>query len=285
MPTIPGLVLAGILCCSLWYTIFNNSNTERWIFILMLFMSLINLFETSYPFRLLEVKWLEADPPFSEEPAQLTFEIKNPSDVKTAILWVRLNGTDKWTEISAVEAGTSRIVSLNLTFRNPGVQAAPKIRVKTYADSGLFRYWRVIDPKTEIIVLPKPVDHKIVPSSERSVSDDFELTGLAEIRDPSRYKFTDPKIFLKTNRRYQRIFQSRQVSTQMIFRWSDLEKLSRTQKGEQFSFWLKSMAALQHKQLFDIKMEAPFTNLKSEAYLVNLSFLKSSFARWFYAQV
>jgi len=275
----------GVLGCSLWYSIFNNSNTERWIFISMLFMGLINLYETSYPLRLMEVKLLDMDPPFSEEYAQLNLEIKNSSDVKSAMVWMRLNGTDQWTEIKPVEAGRSRIISLRAVFRSPGAQAAPKIRIKTYADSGLFRYWRVVDPGKEIIVLPKPVDHNIIPSSRKSRSDDFELTGLKEIRDPSRYKFTDQKLFIKTNRRYQRMFQSRQVSTQMIFRWTDLQKLSRKQKGEQFSFWLKSMAELQKRLFFDIDIEAPFTTLRSEAYLVDLSSLKSSFAKWFYAQV
>ena len=284
LPTIYGIILFILLGFSLWYSIVNNSNIERWIFIMMLFMCLIHLLETSYPFRLIEVKVLAIDPPFSEEPARIDLQVKNPTDLRSGPLWVRLNGTTKWTQFNGLDADTSQKISIYFTFRGPGPQTLPNIRIKSYADSGLFRYWRVIDPRRSLIVLPKPVDHKIRASVKQYLLEDNDLTGLEEIRDPARFSLADPKLYRKTHRRYQRVFRSRRILDKMSFRWADLERLSRKQKGEQFSFWLKSMAELQHKQIFNINIEAPFVQLQSEACRIDWSSLKSSFAEWFYAK-
>ena len=284
LPTIYGLVLSVLLGFSFWFSIFNNSNAERLIFVFMLFLFVINLLETSYPFRLIEVKALVPDPPFSLEETRLNFEFKNTSNVRSQLIWIRLNKDKKWIRINPVEAHASQIVTLKVIFPKPGVQTVPSMRIKTYADSSLYRFWRDIDTKKEIIVLPQPIDHKIAASPTQAKHQDHELNNLEEIHDPARFKFADPKLFQKTNRRYQRIFQLTQVSTQIFYDWDDLKKLSQEQKGEQFSFWLKSMASLKSKQNIDINVKAPFIELHSQAHLVDLKSIKLNFAKWFYAQ-
>jgi len=285
LPTVYGLVLSVLLGFTLWFSIFNDANTERLIFVFMLFVFVINLLETSYPFRLIEVKALVPDPPFSLEETRLNFELRNTSNVRTQPIWIRLSKDREWIGINPVEAHSSQIVTLRFTFPKPGVQNVPSIRIKTYADSSLYRFWRNIDAKRQVIVLPKPVDHKIAASSTQANIQDYELNNLEEILDPARFKFTDPKLFQKTNRRYQRIFHSRQISTQIYYNWAELKKLSREQKGEQFSFWLKSMASMKSNQNIDINVQAPFIELHFLAHLVDLRSLKLSFAKWFYAQV
>ena len=285
LPTIYGIVLSVLLGFALWFSIFNNSNTERLLFVLMLFIFVINLLETSYPFRLIEVKALALDPPFSLEETRLNFEIKNASNVRSEPMWIRIDKDKEWIGINPVDAHSSHIVTLRFTFPKPGRQTVPSIRIKAYADSGLYRFWRNIDTNEEIMVLPKPIDHKIAASPKQTNTQDHELNNLEEIYDPTRFKFADPKLFQKTNRRYQRIFQSRQVSTQILYDWAGLKKLSQEQKGEQFSFWLKSMASIKSKQNIDIALQAPFIQLHSQAHLVDLKSIKLSFAKWFYAQV
>jgi len=250
---------------------------------MMLFMFVINLLETSYSFRMIDLNVLPLEPSFSEESVLLNIIIKNTSDLHSGPLWIRLNGREGWTEINPIEANASQIVSLQTVYQDPGIQAVPKIRIKAYADSGLYRFWRVIDPKMNAIVLPKPIDHKVLVSLERSFSEDNDLSGFEEIRDPSRFMYTDLKLLQKTNRRYQRSYHSRRFSTQLSYRWVDLNKLPEQQKGEQFSFWLKSISVLKNKQDCTINVETPFIQLQSPAYMLDLASLKSSFAKWFYA--
>ena len=285
LPTVNGLVLAGLLGAALWFAIINISNTERWIFILMLFLFLFNLMDTSHPFRMIEIRVLPMDPPFSSEPTNINIQIDNPSEVKSGPLWIRMIGEDQWIEHSAVEAHASQIVRLSVTFPNSGPQHLPVIRIKTYADSGLYRFWRNFDFQREIIVLPKPVDHQVPVSLQQSVFDDNDLVGFDEIHDPSRFTYADPKLLQKTGRHYQRIFQTQRVSAQVSFRWADLEGLTRQHKGEQFSFWLKSLAVMQRRQSLDIKIEAPFVGRPLKVGVMDLARIKSNFAQWFYAQV
>ena len=285
LPTIFGIVLSVLLGFALWFSIFNNSNTERLIFVFMLFIFVINLLETSYPFRLIEVKALGFDPPFNLDETKLNFEFKNTSDVRSQPIWIRINKGKEWIGIDPVDAHVSQIVTLRFTFQKPGIQTVPSIRIKTYADSGLYRFWRNIDTKKEIIVLPQPIDHMIAASSKQTKAQDHELNYLEEIHDPARFKFADPKLFQKTNRRYQRVYQKTQVSTQILYNWAELKKLSQEQKGEQFSFWLKSMGLIKSKQNVDINVQSPFIELHSKAHLVDLKTMKLSFAKWFYAQV
>jgi hypothetical protein len=251
----------------------------------MLFIFVINLLETSYPFRWIEVNALSFDPPFSREETRLNVEIKNKSNVKSQLIWIKFRKDKEWIGINSVEAHTTQIVTLRCIFQKSGKQTVPSMRIKTYADSSLYRFWRNIDTQKEIIVLPQPIDHKIAASSKQANTQDHELNNLEEIHDPARFKFTDPKLFQKTNRRYQRIFRSNQVSTQISYNWDELKKLSREQKGEQFSFWLKSMASLKSKQNININVQAPFIEVHSTAHGVDLRSIKLSFAKWFYAQV
>ena len=282
LPTLPGLVMTGILGLALWYSIFNNSNTERWIFVIMLLMFVINLLETSYSFRMIEIKALPLTPPFCEEITDLNIVITNTANIASGPIWIRSNNTKAWTRIDPIQAHQSRVITLQTRFREPGFQHIPLIRIKSYAESGLYWFWRVIDPSIKIIVLPKPVDHHIPSSFEQSNADDNELSTFEEIRDPSRFKFTDPKIFLKTQRRYQRIMHSRRSSTLLSFRWADLERLPLKQQGEQLSFWLKSIDAIKDKPDIRITMDAPFVQPGS---LVNGVNLKTIFGQWFYAKI
>jgi len=285
LPTIYGIVLSVLLGFALWFSIFNNSNTERLIFVFMLFLFVINLLETSYPFRWIEVNALFLDPPFSRDETRLDFEIKNRSNVRSQTIWIRLNKDKEWIGIDPVDAHSSQKATLRFTFQKPGVQTVPSVRIKTYADSSLYRFWRNIDAKKEIIVLPQPIDHQIAASLKPANTPDHELNDLEEIHDPARFKFTDPKLFQKTNRRYQRIFRSRQNSTQISYDWAELKGLSPEQKGEQFSFWLKSMASMKNKQNIDINVHTPFIEVHSTAQGVDLRSIKLTFAKWFYAQV
>jgi len=179
----------------MWFSISHDSSTERLIFILMLIIFVIHLLEASYPFRMIEIKALIADPLFCLEQARLNFEIKNTSNVRSEPCFIKLRNDKQWIRIDPLEAHSSQIVPLKITFQNPGIQTVPAIQIKTFTDSGLQRFWRTIDPKKEIAVLPRPIDHGIQANREEFDSQNEELNNLEEIHDPSRFKFTDPKLF------------------------------------------------------------------------------------------
>jgi len=285
LPTSAGLVLSCLIGFAIWFSISRDSSTERLIFLLILVIFVIHLLEASYPFRMIEIRGLTAEPPFCLEETRLNFEIKNTSNVRSEQCFIKLRNDKQWISINPLEANSSQIVPFKITFQTPGIHTAPSLLIKTYTDSGLLRFWRYIDPKKNIAVLPMPIDHGIQAKPEEVNSENEELNTLEEIHDPSRFKFTDPKMFQKTNRRYQRVFHSRQASSKIAYNWDKLENLSRKQKGEQFSFWLKSMAVIKGKPNIDINVEAPFIKLNSQARSIDLKSIKLSFANWLYEQV
>jgi len=284
LPTPLGLLLLFLVGFAMWFSISHDSSTERLLFILILIIFVIHLLEASYPFRMTEIKALIAEPLFCLEDTSLKFEIKNTSNVRFEPCLIKLRKDKKWVKIDPVESHSSQIATLKFTFHNPGIHTAPSIQIKTFADSGLHYFWRNIDPPQKIAVLPRPIDHGIQANQEEINSENEELNNLEEIHDPSRFKFTDHKLFKKTNRRYQRVFRSKQASSRIVYNWDKLENLSQKQKGEQFSFWLNSMAGIKGKRNIGINVQAPFIKLNTQAHSIDLKSIKLSFAKWLYGQ-
>ena len=290
IPTILGLVLSGLIGLSIWFSIANDSSTERLLLVAMLVVSVIHLLEASYSFRLLEIHALMQSPVFCGEEAVFAFELRNTSSVSTESCWIRFRKSRSpkpdWMEIAPLPANSSRIISLRTTLADLGSKPIPIIQLKSYADSGFHRFWRYVDTRKEVVVLPAPVDHGMVVTPEDVTLQNEELSSLEEIHDPSRFKFTDPKLFQRTGRRYQRVFHSRQASSQVAYNWEELKHLSHKQRGEQFSFWIKDMERLKSRtgSSASIKVQAPFITLDSPAGAVDLRLVKTRFGKWFYEQ-
>jgi hypothetical protein len=295
LPTLLGLFLAGLLFIALWFSTFNDSSPERLLFTAMLLVGVIHLVEGSYTIRILDVKTGDFPPPFLNEKTLIPFEIKNISSVPSSSYWLKLGRfsnfgileifSKKGAEIEqpTLPATSTTLVEFPFTFSLGGIQQAPPLRIKTYTNAGLFFFWKYVEyaeKDKEIIVLPVPRDHGVsgktyVPSPTES----HELYGLEEIHDPSRFKFTDPKLFQKTNRRYQRVFKQPVIPITTSYTWESLEGLTHDQKGEQFSFWLKNIST----SLEQVEIKAPFIEVTSGVQAPSLTDIKLAFGRWFYA--
>jgi hypothetical protein len=331
-PTLPGFILVGILGFCVRASIVNDSNIERLIFILMLVIGVIHLLEASYPFRMLEATCKTQDPQFHDEEVKLVFEISNTSNTTAEDLWVRLFKSDPWVKINPIEGNSVLKVTLPYTFKGRWRHPLPGLRVRSF--SSLHVFWRVIEIKEEIIILPKPINHYIPPppppkgeeedgdedrdgdeaqfeedkgtqnNQNNNNQEDHELNNLEEILEPSRFQFADPKLFQKTRKRYQRVFQPTQLPVKtnpaheheimkVSFKWADLEPLPPKKKGEQFSYWIKRMEELKGLQetqgrmrglQVEINIETPFLSATCQANQLNLPQIKSRFAYWYYGE-
>ena len=65
LPTLLGALLSVILGFGLWFSIVNNSEVERWLFLPMILLILVHLMEASRPFRFLQARIPAFDPPFA----------------------------------------------------------------------------------------------------------------------------------------------------------------------------------------------------------------------------
>lgn len=282
LPTLAGLALALVLSAALWFSIINNSETERWLFLGMILLILVHLTESSQPFRYLDVKILPFDPPFEGEHAVIPVQITNTTELPLDTMAIRFDGSHQWQDVPAIARRTTILLQMPHEFQEAGAQTLPQITLRTSPTPKLFRYWRVLESDETTFVLPRAVDHRVASKPRARNDEDVELKGIDQILDERLMPQMDQKLFQKTGLPYRRVYESQNAGEQVTFDWSSLEKLAHGKKGEQFSYWIKS--AQEEKRNSEISVRAPFMNSSHGSRTIDWRKLKTVFAKWFYAQ-
>lgn len=282
LPTFRGLALTAILSGALWFSLANDSETERWLFLLMILLSLVHLTDSSQPFRHLQVRILPFDPPFAGEVVRVPVQLSNQTEFKLDFTSIKFRESEDRVEVAPISRHSSALVFLPLRFRDSGEIVMPKITIQTSPTPKLFRYWRVIDFSEKVFVLPKPVDHNVAFKPTSLFDGDVELTDIEQIRDQRLLPLMDQKLYLKTGTPYRRVHKSMGSSEQVSLIWSYLDHLSLQQKGEQFSYWIQFASS--EKRNLEISVNTPFMKSSQASRAMSWRDLKNGFAKWFYAQ-
>lgn len=282
-PTLRGLLLFAILAVALWFSIFENSEIERWIFISMIFLILVHLIEISQPFQKLHIEVLPLETPFAGEITAIPIQIVNPSKLKVDALSIKIAGSGSWIKAEPVAGNSSNVVKLPYQFPSGGRQVLPKLTLRNRPKPYFFLFWKVIKSPEEILVLPKPIDHNFQVSRKSDFNDD-ELVGVEEIRDHRYLPMTDQKLLLKTGKPYRRIFREQKQGEQVDLIWFDVDRLSFSEQGEQFSYWLKIFSDKKQFAHLRVSVRSPFmvrSNLRGPLDWLKL---KRAFGEWYYDQ-
>ena len=225
------------------------------------------------------------DSPFCGEKTFLEFELRNISSVESEVYFMKLVHEKEWQRIESLAPHSSRVVRFPYLFEKAGRGRVPSVRLKSYSGSGLHFFWKTFGMKEEVLVLPTPKDYGVVVSSNLVSAEESELSDLEEILDPSRFKFTDPKLYSRTGKRYQRVFISKRSFRNFVYDWDELGSLSLEEKCSQFSWWLKLLIEGTGTGFDgDVFIRTPFISLVSPVKLLDVSFLKKQFALWYDAQ-
>jgi hypothetical protein len=284
LPTLRGLILFGILGTALWLSITENSETERWIFLFMIFLLLIHLMETSKPFQMATLKILPFDPPFAAEAAPIPVQITNSIAAPLDGLSLRFEKTPHWTQIPALLGNSSVVIFLPYTFTQSGKQQFPRLTVRNIPRPAFFRFWRIERFQQTTLVLPTPVDHQIQATTPIQLHEESEQTEFEQILDPRLFSLRDQKLYLKTGRSYLRVYQAPMATKRAQLSWFTLIKLNPLAQGEQFSFWIRVFSQPDNKNTCEVSINTPFLNQTNLKEPIDWTHVKNLFAQWFYAQ-
>ena len=186
VPTIRGLLLFGILGAALWFSISRNSAVERWLFLLMIFLVLVQLLEVSRPLWMAQFRPLAFDPPFAGKSATIPIQIYNSTNIRIEKLHLKL-GKYEWIEHGPIPGNSTIVAFQPFTFSDPGRQQLPALRVRYIPTPKFFRFWKVFRLKEMTFVLPRPLDHQVLARPHSHIRADDELSDIEQIRDPAIY--------------------------------------------------------------------------------------------------
>ena len=266
---------------ALWFSIFSQSQVDRWIAFLMIILILLHLGESNNPFRSLEFMLLPFEPPFSGDQSLVTFEVTNSTEIPSEELHFRLKGTSEWTILFSLPANSTRRIQVPLAAFSPGSHSFPRLHVKTRPVTQLFQLWKVMRPKVDFFVLPRALNQGVKIRNSRPAVDESELSHIESILDERLMYKMDHKLFLKTGKAYYRATEAKQIECSHRLDWSELEHLETGQQAEQFSSWLQQLASQPPNAR--IEVAAPFVQTSGNHSIAFLHSIKEKFAEWLYA--
>jgi len=283
LPTIRGLYLFALLGGAMWYAVAENSEVERWIFLLMILLVLVHLSEVSQPFQKLQVQLLPFEIPFAGDMSRIPIQFFNQDSSKTEQLSFRIDTSRDWIDVGPLSGNSSAVVYFNYQFKQAGKQSLPRLIIRNRPRPHFFRFWKIIKFTETILVLPQAVDHHFPLARKDNINDD-ELSHLEQIRDPRYLPMTDQKLLQKTGIAYRRVHRSNGSGDNVNLCWSDLEPLDKIQKAEQFSYWLKSFSQVSRESQLQFSVSTPFMEQKNLQGALEWRRLKLVFAKWYYEQ-
>jgi len=169
MPSGRGMIFLGLIVILIFAGATYNNNLVFLLGFLLFSLFVVSMVQTHYNLKGVRLHFMNAEDGFANEPIGLLFHLEQRrARVKRAIhirplsrRWARVG--DVCVSMTPQEA--RKAVRVRVLVKERGIHALPHFVIETYFPLGLFRAWKVVKPKGEVVIYPQPQGLRILPTS------------------------------------------------------------------------------------------------------------------------